>query len=48
MDYIEAAVPLAERYGSLMSCLNTYHWAGIITESQKYVSAAKRLRLALR
>jgi tetratricopeptide (TPR) repeat protein len=48
VDYIEAAVPMAERYGSLMSCVKTYHWAATITGKQKYVRGTEKLRLAVR
>jgi HPt (histidine-containing phosphotransfer) domain-containing protein len=46
-DYIEAAIPIAERYGSLPSCLKTYQEAAFITGKTEYARAAEKLRLAV-
>jgi tetratricopeptide (TPR) repeat protein len=44
--YIEAAIPISEQHGSLMSCLKTYQLAARVTRKPKYRRAARRLRLA--
>jgi hypothetical protein len=47
-DYIAAAVPIAERYGSLPSCRKTYQSAAYITGKQRYAREAEKLRLAVK
>jgi tetratricopeptide (TPR) repeat protein len=46
-DYIEAAVPLAEQYGTIGSWLKTNQAAALITGNPKYMRAAEKLRLAV-
>ena len=46
-DYVEAAIPIAERYGSLRSCLKTYRYAALITGRRKYARQAEKFGRAL-
>lgn len=46
-DYIAAAIPLVERFGSIMSCLRTYRDAAEITGRRQYAAVAQEVHHAL-
>lgn len=47
-DYIESAISIVERHGTLTGCMNIYRHAARITRKPKYARAAEKLRLALK
>lgn len=47
-DYIAAAIPISERYGSLTSCRKTYQSAAFITGDSRYARRAESFRRAVK
>lgn len=47
MEYVTAAIPIAETHGTLVSCLRTYRCAAAITGKAKYERAAESFARAL-